>query len=115
MFSQKYRLRSEKDILRVLRSRQSVFDAACGVKYAKNDLSHPRFVIVISTKVSKLAVERNRARRQYREICKEFLGDMPSCDIGLIVSRPALELDYWQKREKLKRVFLKAKLITHVE
>ncbi len=114
MFSQKNRLRSEKDIARVLRSRQGVFDAVCGVKYVQNSVGCPRFVIVVSTKVSKNAVERNRARRQYREICKELLPHMPTCDIALLVSRPALALDFHEKKEGLRRVFLRAKLLPSV-
>ncbi|NBS68438.1 ribonuclease P protein component [bacterium] len=112
MFSQQHRLRSEKEVLRAIRSKRGAFDVVCGVKLAENTVGHPRFVIVVSTKVSKRAVDRNRVRRQYREICKEFIPLLPSCDIALLVSKPALELTFQAKRERLKHVFQKAKILS---
>lgn len=112
MFPSVHRLRSEKDVLRVVRSKRGVFDAACGVRFVENGSSVPRFVIVVSTKVDKRAVVRNRVRRQYREICKKFLSRLPACDIALMVSKPALELSFAQMQERLEKVFIKAKLLS---
>ncbi len=110
MFSQQYRLRHEKDILRVVKSKRSVFDATCGVKFAPNQEGHPRFAIVIGTKIAKRAVVRNRVRRQYREICKKMLADLGAYDIVLLVSKPALTLPFSDKETQLKKVFAKARL-----
>jgi ribonuclease P protein component len=92
MFSQQYRLRSEKDVMRTIRSK--------------------RFVIVVSTKVSKSSVERNRVRRQYREICKTLIPQLPSVDIALLVSKPALDLSFEDMKDQLLKTFVKAKLLT---
>lgn len=112
MFSQIHRLRSEKDIMRTIRSKRGVFDAACGVKFIENTVGAPRFVIVVSTKVDKRAVVRNRLRRQYREICKKFLSRLPACDIALMVSKPALELSFVQMGDQLEVTMKKAKLLS---
>jgi ribonuclease P protein component len=111
MFSQQYRLRSEKDVMRAIRSKRGVFDRVCGVKFVSTEIGHPRFVIVVSTKVSKNSVERNKVRRQYREICKKFIPDLPSADIGLLVSKPVLELSFQDMRDQLRKTFVKAKLL----
>lgn len=112
MFSQTHRLRAEKDVLRAIRSKRGAFDVACGVKFAENNVGVPRFVVVVSTKVDKRAVVRNRLRRQYREICKKFLSRLPACDIALMVSKPALELSFAQMQERLEKVFAKARLLS---
>lgn len=112
MFSQQYRLRSEKDVMRAIRSKRGVFDRSCGVKFVSTEVGNPRFVIVVSTKVSKSSVERNKVRRQYREICKKFIPHLPSADIALLVSRPALELSFQDMRDQLEKTFVKAKLLT---
>lgn len=104
-------MRSEKDVMRAIRSKRGVFDKACGVKFVSTEIGNPRFVIVVSTRVSKSSVERNKVRRQYREICKKFIPDLPSADIALLVSKPALELSFQDMRDQLQKTFVKAKLL----
>lgn len=111
MFSRSHRLQSEKDVLRAIRSKRGAFDVACGVKFSENTVGVPRFVIVVSTKVDKRAVVRNRVRREYREICKELLSHLPACDIALMVSKPAIALSRNEKRLRLEVVLRKAKLL----
>lgn len=105
-------MRSEKDVMRAVRSKRSVFDRSCGVKFFSTNIGNPRFVIVVSTKVSKSSVVRNKVRRQYREICKKFIPHLPSVDIALLVSKPALELSFQDMRDQLEKTFIKAKLLT---
>jgi ribonuclease P protein component len=112
MFSRQQRLSSEKDIQRLLKSKLTVFDAACGLRWCKRSDGLPnRFMIVIGTKIDKRAVVRNRARRQYREICKQFVPSLGTgYDIALFVGKPALPLLYREKYDRLLRVFKKSGL-----
>ncbi len=98
--------------MRAVRSKRGVFDAVCGVKFVANTVGNPRFVIVVSTKVSKRAVDRNKVRRQYREICKEVIPQLPACDIALLVSKPVLTLSFQEMRDRLLKTFAKAKLLS---
>lgn len=112
MFSSKNRLRTDKDIARVLKSKKSVFDAAAGIKYLANNLPDNRITVVVGIKVSKSAVDRNRVKRQYREIIRLLLPQLKSgYDIIVLVSKPALALDYEQKRDRLTKVFKKSGLL----
>jgi ribonuclease P protein component len=112
MFASKNRLRSDKDVGRALKSKKSVFDAAAGIKLTPNERQDSRFTVVVGTKVSKNAVDRNRVKRQYREIIRLMLPHLkPGFDVIVLVSKPALELEYEQKREKLTKVFAKAGLL----
>lgn len=112
MLPSQYRLRKSMEIARVLKSKLGAFDAACGVKMAKNGLDVSRFAVVVGTKVSKKAVDRNRVRRQYREILWAGIKEMkPGFDVLLLASKPALGLDYAEKEKKLRSTLYRAKLL----
>lgn len=100
------------DIAKVLKSKLGAFDSACGVKIAKNDLSVSRFAVVVGTKVSKNAVDRNRVRRQYRDVIHAALAEIkPGFDVILLASKPALSLDFEEKTKKLRSALYRAKLL----
>ena len=112
MFADKNRLRNDKDVERALKSKKSVFDSAAGLKYVANGKAENRITVVVGTKVSKLAVDRNKVKRQYREIIRLLLPSLkPGHDMIILVSKPALALDYEQKRERLTKVFQKSGLL----
>lgn len=112
MLAAQFRLRKSMDIDRVLKSRLGAFDSACGVKMAKNGLTVSRFAVVVGTKVSKKAVDRNRIRRQYREILRLMMGDVkPGFDVLLLTAKPSLALDYEEKERKLRSTMYRAKLL----
>jgi len=112
MFSDRNRLRHDKDIERALKSKKSIFDAAAGLKYVANGLPDTRVTVVAGIKVSKNAVDRNRVKRQYREIIRLLLPRLkPGFDLVILISKPALLLPYADKQVKLTKVFQKAGLL----
>lgn len=112
MLPSPHRLRLDNDIKRVLKSKAGAFDPVCGVKTAKNELGVSRFAVVVPNKVTKSAVKRNTIRRQYREIIRLWLGDIaPGFDVILLVSKPAMELSYEEKKTKLRSSLVRARLL----
>jgi len=112
MLSAQYRLRKTTDIARVLKSKLGAFDSACGVKMVKNGLAVSRFAVVVGTKVSKNAVDRNRVRRQYREILQSVIKELkPGYDVLLLTAKPSLALDYQEKEKKMRSTLFRAKLL----
>lgn len=113
MFPLNYRLRHEKDVARVLKSKKGAFDSACGIKMTPNGLAISRFSVVVGKKVSKSAVVRNRIRRQYREIIRLRIPVITTgYDVLFLTAKPALVLDYAQKESGLVRTLRKAGLLT---
>ena len=105
MFSAKHRLRHEKDIKALFANGKSVFDAATGLKWRKNNLKESRFAISVGVKVSKSAVRRNRIRRQLRSMIEARLpGLAPGHDVIVIVRPAAANL----KRAELERHLVSA-------
>lgn len=92
MLARRYRLRSSRDISRVFRRGQYAVHGPFFIKSCPNYLSDTRIVIVVSKKVSKKAVVRNRIRRQvsgyFEGIWKTV---MPGYDIVITVREDVSE------------------------
>lgn len=71
MLPKKQRLQKNKDFDLVFRGGKSYYSEFFGLKIKKNSLNYNRFGFIVSLKVSKKAVERNRLKRQVREIIRE--------------------------------------------
>ena len=70
MLSNSNRLRKKKEIEKVLKTGKSIFARDFKLIVLRNNLKFSRFTIIISNKVSKKAVERNKLKRQIREIIR---------------------------------------------
>jgi ribonuclease P protein component len=104
------RLQAEKDISAVLAARQGVFDAACGVRYARAHHGSARIAFSVGKKVSALAVMRNHIRRQFRALFLETLDQWPvGYDYVLLIGPEAKNLSYEEKRKRLARVLAKVR------
>lgn len=106
-----HRLRHDLDIRRALGSRQSVADGAVVLKSVRNTTGVVRCAVVVGTKVSKLAVVRNRVRRQYRAILAAHLHELPpAVDLLVLTARPCLTLSYAEKEQRLLALLARARL-----
>jgi ribonuclease P protein component len=108
MLTKEQRLQKEKDITHVLALKEGVFDDVCGVRFARNGLGFARVAFSVGKKVSLLAVDRNRVRRQFRALYKETAADWPQgVDYVFLVGKQALRLSYADKRQKFLAVLRK--------
>ena len=107
------RLAKRKDIERVHKKGRSFFVHDLGLRIVKNDLEKSRFAVVASVKLSKKAVDRNKLKRQLREIIrKEILPKVKPGYDGIISTRTGLlDLSFDELRAKAEQVFKKARLI----
>ena len=65
-----------------------------------------RFCFITPLRVSKLAVERNRLRRQAGEIVKKDLPDIrPGHDYVLTLRPPVLKLKFVELRQAIREIF----------
>ena len=71
-----------------------------------------RFAFIVSLKVSKKAILRNKIKRRLRELVKSRLPNIKKgYDIVLTVA-PGLEIkNFWETEESINKLFKKAKLI----
>ena len=107
------RLKRDKDF-KALFSKKTpgVFGVFCGAKWKKNDLKVSRAAVVVGTKISKIAVVRNRLRRQIREVLRLNLDKLkPGYDLVLIVNKKALNKEYSELEQDVLKLLKKTPLL----
>lgn len=75
MLAKEFRFHRQKDVKRVYRDGSSVRSKQASLKYLKNKKETNRVAVVVSKKVHKNAVVRNRIRRRGYEIIRRCWGD----------------------------------------
>lgn len=111
MLSRTNRLSKQKDFEKIFRQGKEYRVDGLTIKSLARQQSFSRFGLVISTKVAKKAVARNRLRRQIRAILRAHLTDIkPGFDVVLIAKPSLLDLSYQELEETIVDLFKKAKL-----
>lgn len=111
MFRKENRISRNKDFDRVFKTGQSFYGQVLSLKAAKNDLDINRFGILISTKVSKKAVIRNRYKRQLREVMRQENAHLnQGYDIVFVVFPSILDKDYLELTKIVKKGLKKLSL-----
>ena len=82
------RLTKEKEIEAVYKQGRSFFTKNLGIKSLPNKLNQKRFVIIVSTKVSKLATERNRIKRIIKSCLIKKIEQINNGQDYMIILRP---------------------------
>jgi ribonuclease P protein component len=100
MLAKKYRLTKDKDIQNVLKKGKIFYHPFFNLKILKNNLQNPRFCIVISTKISKKAVVRNKVKRQLRAIIYKNLAKISQNYDLVILTKPAVTITQFEELEK---------------
>lgn len=94
------RLTKNKEFENVFKNGASSYNKLLGVKLTKNSLSFNRFGIIISNKISKKAVERNKIRRRIRSIIESELSFFKEGFDCVIVVLPLILA---KKQEEIKK------------
>ncbi len=111
MLAKKNRLTKNKDFDNVFNNGQSSYNKLLGIKIISNSLTHNRFGVLVGNKVSQKAVERNKIKRQIREIIRLNLGKLKQGhDCVIVISRLILSEKYSDIENSLVNNFKKLKL-----
>lgn len=112
MLKKENRLRKTKEIESVFKEGRSFYDQFFTLKIAKNNLENNRLCVVISAKVSKKSVDRNKLKRRVRAIFysqKEALSK--GFDFLIIAKKETNNQEFPAIKESLINLFKRAKLI----
>lgn len=108
MFKKVNRIRKDKEFDRAFKAGQSFYGKNFGLKAVKNGQPENRFSVLISTKVSKKAVVRNRLKRQIREISKQELPKMKAgYDIVFVVFNQILDKNFQEIKKAVINGFMR--------
>lgn len=119
MLPKKNRLQKKKDFERIFAQGKGFRQDLLFLKAVKNDLGILRFGIVVSKKISKSAVKRNKIKRRLREIIRLQLQNYPTSgvreeangmDVATVVL-PGIEAKNYQEiKEMTSKLFKKAEI-----
>jgi ribonuclease P protein component len=104
MLAKKHRLLADRDFSKLFAKGKSYGGRGLGLKVAANRSGINRIGFVVSTKVSKNAVDRNRIKRRLREIMR---AELPS------ISTTSLDLAFMARSESLKMTFAELRASVH--
>jgi ribonuclease P protein component len=114
MLSEKNRLKNKKDFDRVFKKGKGFREDFLFLKHASNQLANSRLGIVVSQKISKKAVLRNRIKRRIRAVVSRKLPKIKKGTDFILVAIPGLEKkDFREIETALTNVLKKSKLISN--
>ena len=83
MLKKKHRLAKDSAVKTALKTGRGFFNSDLSVRFLAS--AQPRFTVVVSTKVDKRAVKRNRLKRIFREYIKTNFADFRPGDYVIIL------------------------------
>lgn len=102
------RLTKNKEFDYTFKKGRSSYDKTVGIKAVENDLKINRFGILISVKVSKKAVIRNKIKRQIREVIRLEMDKLKSGYDCVIITLPGIiSKEYGEIEQSIKGHFKK--------
>lgn len=112
MLPKKNRLKKKKDFEKVLKKGKGFKEDFLILKVKKNRLKELRFGFIVSQKVSKKAVVRNKIKRRFREVVKERIKRInKKVDIILIALPGAKAKDFQETKITIEKLFKKAGIL----
>jgi len=112
MLPKENRLKKKKDFDQVFKQGKSFKEDFLFLKTKKNKLKEPRFGFIVSTKISKKAVVRNKIKRRLREIAKGSLVRLrPGLDVVLVAQKGIEEKEFAEIKEVCEKLFRKANIL----
>ncbi len=113
MLPKKNRLRKKKDFEKVLKRGRGFKEDFLILKVKKNRLKELRFGFIVSQKVSKKAVVRNKIKRRFREAARERIKRInKKVDIILIALPGAEAKDFQETKTTIEKLFKKAGILS---
>ncbi len=110
-FLKEERLRKDKEFRRVFDHGKSLGGSTVAFYFLENDLGFPRAGFIASKKVSKKAVERNRAKRLMREVFRLNKHRLKPYDFVFIARKGILGKSYRDVEEDFLKLVKKAGLL----
>ncbi len=111
MIPKENRIRKKEDFARLFKKGQIFHSKGVSAKVGRNSKNAVRLGFVISTKVSKKAVKRNKVRRRLRTILGKRLEQLkPGLDIAILTRKDVMDMSFKELEKSVEHLIEKAKL-----
>ena len=106
MLPKQHRLFLRKELHRIQKEGKVCQFPLFGLLVAQGDASVSRFAFIVSKKIHKRAVKRNRIKRLLRESVRSFLPKInPGYEVVFLVKKRVLEKDFQAVKSAVKKSF----------
>ncbi len=105
------KLKKKKDFENVFKRGKGFKQGFLYLKIVKNKLKTSRFAVVVGKNFSKKAVERNKIKRQIKEIIQANLPEIKPAIDGVIVVLSKTKINFPELKKTIDKLFKKAKLL----
>lgn len=106
------RLTKETDFKLLARKGRPFYSSLFTIKILKVEAVDSRFGVVISTKVSKKAVIRNKIKRRITEIIRLNIAKIKlGVDVMILVKPIVVDKSYQEIKDEIEKLFIKAKIL----
>jgi len=111
MLPKQNRLKKKKDCDSVIKQGRHNADRFLVLKIQRNSLEQSRIGFVVSKKISKKAVERNRIKRRLREIVKKEISELKNgIDLVFLVKKNIITAEFSEIEYSVKSLLKKSGL-----
>ena len=111
MLPKEHRLKKEKDFERVLKKGKSKKGDFLILRVVKNNLKTIRIGVVVSRKVSKKAVLRNKTKRKLREAARANIKKIkPGYDLVFFTKKGIEKKSFSEIKKEVEKLIARAKL-----
>lgn len=108
MLPKENRLHQDKEIKDLVKSGRNFFLPELTIKYKTNQTGNTKIGFIVSGRVDKKAVVRNKLARHLRETCRALLPQLKDGYLVLIIAKKQLlELDFGKIKQQLTFAFEK--------
>jgi len=116
MLPKKNRIKKEKDFETVFKNSKSLRNDLIVFKITNNKAETNRFGFVVSKKISKSAVVRNRVKRRLAEAIRSMIGGMKKGVDLVLIALPGIEKENFSEVKKaVEEALTKAKLVATIK
>ena len=111
MLKKKFRLSKKKDFEKILASKRSAYGRFFAIKVYNSEQENFRAAIIVSKKISKKAVVRNKIRRRAYEILRVNELALKPLDIALITLPASLKANFSELSKDLFLLLKKTEVL----
>lgn len=109
MAPKNYRLRLTNDIKNVIKNGRLIRGHIFSFKFIKNNLPHFRFTVIVSAKISKQAIQRNKLKRRVRDCVMQSAQKISPIDFILIAQKNSTKENFVEIKKEISFLLSKIK------
>lgn len=112
MLKKKFRVRKQKEFELIFNQGRKIKSESFLIIYLSNNLKLSRFAFIVSAKIDKKAVARNKIKRRLREIVRKNLSRIRKGYDFIVIASPRIkEKSFQEIKDEMEKILSRNKLL----